>query len=270
VLRPEVEPVRLRYPASVGISMLLPPSLGALRANARAEVLAEWMHRRLGIATEVRVASSYDMLAAALLDAQVDLAWAPPSICAQVEPHVPAIFTAVRGGRSTYCAAIVARADRFGSVEQLRGTIAAWVEPRSSGGHLLAAATLRAHGFDLDRDLAGQAFHGSYRDAVRAVLAKRADFTSVFTPAPDVGALQRPLRDLVGEAASELAAVAFTPWAPSDGLVLTRRLMSPGPHGAVPWLGPLIDGSDPGSYLLLLLEAERLVRAEPNDYATIG
>lgn len=254
----------------MGISILLPPSLGALRANARAEVLAEWMHRKLGLATEVRVASSYDVLAASLLDAQVDLAWAPPSICTQVEPHVPAIFTAVRGGRSSYCAAIVALAGRFTSVEQLRGTTAAWVEPRSNGGHLLAAALLRAHGLDLDRDLADQSFHGSYRDAVRAVLAKRADFTSVFTPAPNAAALRRPLQDLAGSAATELAPVAFTVSAPSDGLVVTRRLMSPGPRGIVPWLEPLIDGSDQGSYLLLLLEAERLVRASPNDYATIG
>jgi ABC-type phosphate/phosphonate transport system substrate-binding protein len=254
----------------VRISILLPPSLGALRATARAEVLAEWMQRKLGIETEVRVASSYDVLAAALLDAQVDLAWAPPSICAQVEPHVPAIFTAVRGGRSSYCAAIVARAGRFTAVEQLRGTIAAWVEPRSSGGHLLAAAMLRAHGLDLGRDLADQSFYGSYRDAVRAVIARRADFTSVFTPSPDVASLRRPLQDLVGAAAAELDAVAFTASAPSDGLVVTRRLMSPGPRGVVPWLAPLIDGRDPGSYLLLLLEAERLVRASPNDYAALG
>jgi phosphonate transport system substrate-binding protein len=247
----------------VGIAMLLPPSLGTLRATARADLLADWLRQRLGFAIEVRVASSYESLARAVLAAEVDLAWAPPSICAQVEAHVPAIYTAVRDGQSSYAAAIVAKDGRFGSVAELRGKRAAWVEPRSTGGYLLAIATLRAEGLDPDRDLAEQSFLGSYGDALRAVVGDRADFTSVFVASPKPYAVLRPLHDLVGSGADDLAAIAFTGRSPCDGLVVTRRL------AAADWLAPLVDGRETGSYLLLLLEAERLVRASPHAYAAL-
>lgn len=249
--------------------MLLPPSLGTLRATARADLLADWLRERLRMPVEVRVASSYETLAAAISAAEVELAWAPPSICAQVEVHVPAIYTAVRDGQSTYCAAIVAKTGRFGSVAELRGKRAAWVERRSTGGYLLAAARLRAEGIDPDRDLVEQRWCGSYGDALRAVLTDRADFASVFVPAPKAAAVLRPMHDLVGSGADDLAPVAFTARAPSDGLVVTRRAMALDNESAVGWLMPLIDGRETGSYLLLLLEAERLVRAGPHDYAAL-
>ena len=249
--------------------MLLPPSLGTLRATARADLLADWLRQRLGFAIEVKVASSYETLAGAVLAAQVDLAWAPPSICAQVESQAAAIYTAVRDGQSSYAAAIVALDGRFGSLAELRGKRAAWVEPRSTGGHLLAAAALRAEGIDPDRDLAEQTYAGSYGDALRAVLGDRADFTSVFVASPKPYAVLRPLHDLVGSGADRLTALAFTSRSPCDGLVVTRRLMAPGADNPDGWLMPLIDGRERGSYLLLSLEAERLVRASPHAYASL-
>ena len=248
--------------------MLLPPSLGKIRAEARADVLADWLGGRLQTPIAVSVAGSYDELAVAIVDARVDLAWAPPSVCAQIADRVRAIFKAVRGGRSSYCSAIVARPDGPKDVAGLRGKRAAWVDERSVGGYLLARAHLKRAGIDPQRDLRDCRFYGSYGDALRAVLARQADFAAAFSASPDDDQTRLRLHELVGAAADELAIVAHTDDAPADGLVVTPRAETRFPD-IVARLAPLVDGSGGYTFLLSLLEAERLEPAKAGDYASL-
>ncbi len=249
--------------------LLFPPSLGHIAASARAEMLGQWLGKRLDAEVEVRVADDYAQLERSIADGQVDLAWAPPAVCARVESNALAIFKAVRGGRSDYRAALVSRSHRFASAADLASRRAAWVDRLSVGGYLLACAYLRANGVDPDRQLGEQRFFGSYALAVRAVLRGDSDFTSVYTRGVDEDSAFQSLAELVGDRAKQMHVVGVTPPAPTDGLVVTRRPAAERTLAAVERLRHTM-GLGGGSTLLnVILDADDLVRADPGDYAAL-
>src|SRR5688500_7384720 len=91
------------------LSLLFPPSLGPIAATARAELLAEWLSRRLVRPVAVEVARDYADMEKRLIERSVDLAWVPPALCARVVDSVPAIFVAVRRGLASFRSALVVR-----------------------------------------------------------------------------------------------------------------------------------------------------------------
>ena len=113
-----------------------------------------------------------------------------------------------------YRAVLLCKSKKLESIADLKGRRAAWVDQLSAAGFLLPAAHLRANGVDPDADLASQKFYGSYATAIRAVLSKDADFTSVYARGEDRGAAMRILVDLIGERARHLRLLGFTPEAP--------------------------------------------------------
>ncbi len=248
--------------------MLLPPSLGHIRARARADVLADWLTQRLRTKVDVAVTETYGELADAIVGSDVDLAWAPPSICARILDHAVVVFKAVRDGRSSYCSAIVTRADGPDDIAALRGKRAAWVDEESIGGYRLAHAHLRRSGIDPNLDLRHAQFYGAYADALRAVLSGQADFAATFSATPEDSQTKMRLHELVGPRSVDLKVVGYTGDAPADGLVITHRAEQRLP-GIVERLRPLVDGSGGYTFLLSLLEAERLEAAKPLDYVSL-
>jgi phosphonate transport system substrate-binding protein len=249
--------------------LLFPPSLGHIAASARAELLAEWLGQRLAQDVEVLVASDYAQLERSIAEARVDLAWAPPAVCARVAEQAFAIFKAVRGGQSEYRAALVSRSHRLRSVAELASRRAAWVDRLSAGGYLLATSYLRANGVDPDTQLAEQRFYGSYATAVRAVLRGDSDFTSVYARGPEVAAARQSLSELVGDRAKHLNVIAFTPQAPTDGLVVTQRATAVATLAAIERLCQDLADQRRNNLLNVILDADRLVRASPADYAAL-
>lgn len=245
---------------------MLPPSLGPIQAEARADIMAQWLTRRLGVSFEVEVAPSYESLRQAIESESVDLAWAPPSVCANVEQLELSIYKAVRHGRSTYCSAIVERHDGAAGMDGIRGKNAAWVDPMSLAGYQLPVAHLRRHGIDPERDLAGQDFLGAYGTALRTVLAKRADIAAVYCSEPREDALERRLHEVLGSAGAMLRLVSFTSTVPTDGLIITRRAAG---SLDVDRFHRLFDGTDGYTFFLSLLEADRLVPAVRGEYALL-
>jgi two-component system, NtrC family, sensor kinase len=243
------------------VRFLLPPSIGKTKANARAEVLAEELGGFLGTRVRVDVAADYAALARSVEELEVDLGWAPPVLCARLWPAAHFILKAMRGGRTAYRSALVGRASEPLRVDALQGRRAVWVDPMSTGGHLLAVAHLRRQGCDPDRTLAVQSFAGSYRDALLAVVAGSADLTAVYTAGEDHASVRQTLARLVGGLEERLRAFAFTDEAPSDGLVLTRRMSAP---AAGRLSSTLV--SRPPALLLEACEAEAFVVARPGDY----
>jgi phosphonate transport system substrate-binding protein len=206
----------------VSALFLLSPSLGAAKSQARAELIGRALTKELGEPVRAEVASSYAALEAAVRGAHVELAWTPAAICARL-PAARSIHTVVRDGRSSYRSALVARREDRLSLVSLGGKRAAWVDPLSAGGYLLALALLRARGIDPDRTFASQAFVGSHRAALIAVAHGDADVAAVSAHGLDDATIAADLRWYIGTPGEKLEAIALTERCPNDGIVVTSR-----------------------------------------------
>jgi len=150
------------------------------------------------------------------------------------------------------------------SAEGLRGKRAAWVDPLSTGGHLLAISYLKQQGVDTNSLFSSQEFHGSYQGCLLSLLRGQADVSSIYTYGMEDVDVRASLSEHIGASEVQLQSFAFTDESPSDGLIDTGTsdLVS---CDLVELL--LTDPRNRARALLLeLIEAENLVRAEPNDY----
>jgi phosphonate transport system substrate-binding protein len=209
--------------AKDSLRMGLPPTLGVSKDDERLRELTAMLARSHARVTLV-LAPSYQELGRQMQLGQLDLAWAPPFVCARLEAlGFRVLLRGVRKGASTYRSALVASCDAPG-VQSLKGKRAVWVDQDSVSGYLLPMAFLKASGFDLQRDFASQGFAGSFTAAVEQVGKKTADFTAVFAPPARVqwdGAAA--LEDLAPSLGRSLKVVAFTEEVPSSGLVAAPR-----------------------------------------------
>jgi phosphonate transport system substrate-binding protein len=250
--------------------VIFPPSLGELRATARVELLAAWFHKWLGESVEAEVAPSYGELEARLLAAEAELFWAPPVLCAEVEDSARAILKAVRSGRAAYRAALVGRRDDGLTLESLSGTRAAWVDRLSASGYRLPTAYLREAGLEPDRVFESQRFLGSFRSALEAVIGLEADVAPVHVSSQDEEAVEASMAECMGRDRSQLAPIAFTGEAPSDGLVFTSKMSEADVEALLEKLVPFLSGSRGPNLLLEVFRAERLERAQKGDYAVLS
>lgn len=238
----------------MGIVCMVPPSLGAAKASARAETMAAALSRELGETVEPVVSASYADLEKQTSASDVDIVWCPAAVCANLS-SAREVFTVVRNGASSYRSALIARREDRLDVQNLTGKVAAWVDPLSAGGHVLAIALLRARGVNADRVFAKQSFLGTHRAVAQAVLHKDADVgaLSVFGFRDDQ--LEEMMRWYVGPPGEKLEALAVSERCPNDALVITSKLDV---ELARRCSSSLLKAHMTGSQLLLALEAERL------------
>ncbi|HLT31247.1 MAG TPA: PhnD/SsuA/transferrin family substrate-binding protein [Myxococcaceae bacterium] len=244
------------------LTLLLPPSRGHQDAQFHARHVSRFLGERLEREVEVEVAPDYATLEHRLLRGEVELAWAPPILCARAEPTARGILSSIRVGRSSYRSALVARADRHLSLKTLAGREAVWTDPLSTGGYLLPTAFLSLLG--QAGALGGERFMGTYRSALEEVLEGRADLTGIYTPRADANAVRVQLQELVGERAKELEALGFTDEVPADGLVIGQKVPAEEAPGLLQSLLSL--GTVGRNPLMEALAAERLVPARSGDY----
>lgn len=244
---------------------VLPPSLGAAKATARAELLEHALVRTLDAPVRVVVATSYADIGERIASGEAQLAWAPAAVCAELAA-VQAVFTIVRGGRATYRSALVGRREQPLTLDTLAGARAAWVDPLSAGGYLLVAAMLRERGIEPDRTFATQAFAGSHRAALEDVLHGAADVTAVSVVSSDAEAIAERLRWYVGPSGDRLAPLGLSAVCPNDALVLTTALSDEEAARLADKLVPTTASARARSRLLSALEAEGLVRADLGVY----
>jgi phosphonate transport system substrate-binding protein len=198
----------------------LPSSLG-LDLDARVHQLKAFLERQLGRPLQVVLPPTYEQLARELLSGRVDAAWAPPFVCARIEAMgVRVLVRGVRGGRSTYRAALVCRASSTLELSALAGTTVAWSDRDSVGGYLLPMAFLREQGINPATTFFRQLFVGNYRKALEAVHAEQADLTSVFAPA---GSDTTGLGELWPEQAAAFRVLGWTAEAPNDGVAVSMN-----------------------------------------------
>ncbi|HWO22118.1 MAG TPA: PhnD/SsuA/transferrin family substrate-binding protein [Kofleriaceae bacterium] len=205
---------------SLALKLGLPPSLGREPSWEMARELALLLHAS-GFSLVVPF-KTYEELERAVLSGAVDVAWGPPIVCAHVEAGGGTVLLrGVRGDERTYRSAIVARAQDVFTLDALdKGTFrprAAWVDPASVGGYLLARAHLQRLGISVDRAFLQQSMLGSYAACLDALLAFETDLSALF-----VG--KHGLEPLWGAKSKRLKVLALTEEVPNDGVVLSPAL----------------------------------------------
>ena len=249
-------------------SLLVPPSLGAARASARAELLESSLTNELATEVRVRVAHDYGELQRDTLAGAAELVWAPSAVIAQLD-DARAILRAVRGGHGHYHSALIALGRRKLTLSTLNRARAAWVDPLSAGGYLLPLAWLRGQGIEPNLVFDRQDFLGSHRAVVDAVLEGDYDVCAVSTPSREPDALQKCLAFYAGAAAHQLTVLGVSDAAPTDALVLTTKLEpATAERIANKLIPPPTKGRTP-SFLLTAMEAERLERGSLDEYRAI-
>jgi phosphonate transport system substrate-binding protein len=204
----------------LALKLGLPPSLGREPSWEMARELALLLHAS-GF-SQVIPFKSYAELERGLLSGAIDVAWGPPFVCARVEAGGGTVLLrGVRGGERTYRSAIVARVQDVFDLDSLgKGSFrprAAWVDPTSVGGYLLARSHLRRLGIAFDRAFLQQSMLGSYTACIDALLAFETDLSALF-----VG--KQGIEPLWGGKARRLKVLAFTEEVPNDGVVLSPAL----------------------------------------------
>lgn len=208
----------------MSIRFLIPPTLGTVKAAARAGLMEQAMTRLLETEVSVTVADSYGDIEKRFLANETDIAWAPPSVCARLTHRAAGVFKTVRRGRSSYRAAIVVRAHESTDLAQLQGARAVWTDPASTGGYLLADAWFRNSGHDPDRLFSTQAFLGSYDACLRALLDRQADVTSIYCNGENLSDARASCEQQVGFEAEYLQAIAVTGEVGSDAVLISSEL----------------------------------------------
>ncbi|MBE2250710.1 MAG: PhnD/SsuA/transferrin family substrate-binding protein [Myxococcus sp.] len=210
-------------PARATLRFAVPPTLA--NVQERSAALQKYLSEALGKPAEVVVPASYETLAKDLLGGKVDAAWAPPFVCARIEAMgVRVLVRGVRGGASTYRAALVCRADSKLTHDTLQGATAAWSDRDSVGGYLLPMAWLREHGHDPAKVFLRQDFVGSYRAALEQVARGAVELTSVFAAARAAGADSTGIDEVWPGQEKVFRVLAWTDESPNDGVAVAMSM----------------------------------------------
>ncbi len=245
---------------------LFPPSLGKSKSAARAELLALALAHELGAPVSIHVTADYKELETRALAGEAHLIWAPAGVCAQLEPITRAVYKTIRQGLSTYRSALVVRKDSNIALDHLGGLRAAWVDPYSVGGYLLAADFLRNRGVEPDHVFALQTFHGSHADALNAVTGGHADISAITAWSSDPSSLRDAVALHIGPIERKIAVLAVTHAAPTDAVIITKRFSDDHAERITEKLFPTSKTMKAPSFLLAALDAEGFLRTDTSEY----
>lgn len=157
---------------------------------SRVDALARFLGEPAGLVIELRPAATYEALATAVKEGEVDAAWLPPIVYVRVAGHVEVVGAVDRGERSSYEAALVVREDSgIDSVEGLRGMRAGWVDPWSAAGFVMPRVKLALVGVDPRALFRTERFHGSHRAALQALVEGACDVVGTHAQAGADGAI---------------------------------------------------------------------------------
>ena len=234
----------------------MPASLGALKASTLALQLGPWLRKQLApeLGVEMHVAESYAALIEDFKARRVDVAWAPPYVCAQVSREGGrSVVQFERGGSTTFRAAFVCRADAPLRLETLEHVAVAWVAKESTSGYLLPRQHLESLGVDLTRAFGDQLFAGSFAAALEALLTHKVALTTVFASAASAATQRTGLDSLPPGLRSQLQIIGFSNESPNDRIVASAGV----PEPVFQLLQARLISNDEG--LKAIFDADRLV-----------
>ena len=159
-------------------------------ARAPLSAFALWLDDRADAAVSTRFLDGYRALAASLRDGTVDLAWLPPVVFVMLQKLgvVEALVSNHRAGHAAmHSVLVVQEGARIHTLDGLRGTRAAWVDPYSATGYVVPRLQLAAFGVDPRSAFKEQRFHGSHDAVLEAVAFGAADVAGTFARVDGTG-----------------------------------------------------------------------------------
>ena len=205
------------------------------QASTSFDDLSAWLRANHDLQLERKAWPTYRALAESVREGTSDVAWLPPVAYAWLAEAVNPLGSIVRGGSTTYAAALVVREDS--SVRTLAdlsgkraGKRAGWVDPWSAAGYVVPRLELARAGIDPAATFASETFYGTHRDVLLALGRGDCDIAGTYARTRE--------DDAAPEGAwSELAEVrvrVVTTFGsiPSD-VIAVRRNLAPGPYERV-------------------------------------
>jgi phosphonate transport system substrate-binding protein len=158
------------------------PAVALASARVKLDVFCQCLADVIDAEVAPRSFGDYDSLLAAMNLGSVDLGWLPPRIAARsaVASRTVPVAMPIRGDETCFWSGLFTVSPSVGTVEDLNGLRAAWVDPESMAGHRVVCASLRAKGVDLSRAFRRQAFLHSHPAVVCAVVGGKADVGATF------------------------------------------------------------------------------------------
>ena len=251
------------------LRFLLAPSIGVARARARAELLESALAGELGEPIAIELADSYQTLEREVREGTAELVWAPPAVVARVEPTAQAIFKCVRSGHASYRSALIVRRGEGVSITSGEAMRAAWTDPMSMGGYLLAIDHLKSMGVAIERLIGSQRFVGSYPDALNELIEEKADISAIGVHSDASDHVAEAIARFAGRVhAARLEPIAVTREMPTDALVVSDALDPDKTRKLAGRLVPSEPARAPAG-ICLALEVEGFTRAVPGEYEPV-
>lgn len=220
-------------PAPAGtLTVGLVVSSGTAGAQAQADALSAFVQKALNKPARAAVFPDYDSLASHFAEGKVDVGFLPPlayvraTALGKVRPLAKVIRTGQPSNRSVLFAASGSALKSLDDVKKAQGLRAAWVDPSSATGYILAKAMLLEKGIDPAGVFVDQSFLGSHDAACLAVAQGKAQIGASYSIDP----VAEPVKTITGcknaldEGASALQIVAATDPIPNDVLAVRDGL----------------------------------------------
>ena len=142
-----------------------------------------WIGERAQVALSTKFLDSYENLAKKVRAGEIDVAWLPPVVYVLLERAqlVDAMVSNHRAGQAAFHGVLLVRSDApTHSLDGLRGSRVAWVDPLSASGYVIPRIQLAMLGVDPRKTFSEERFVGSHDAAVRAVACGDADVAATF------------------------------------------------------------------------------------------
>lgn len=155
--------------------------------------LADWIREHAKIDFTARPAESYKDLAMDIRSGTSDVAWLPPIMYAWLAEGVSPVGSILRGGEGAtegaiaYAAAIVVREESsLKTLADLKGPglRAGWVDPWSAAGYVIPRIELARAKIDPRSVFKTETFHGSHKDALKALAKNECDVVGTYARLP--------------------------------------------------------------------------------------
>ena len=188
--------------------------------------LAAWLRANHDLEIERKAWPTYVALTESVREGKSDVAWLPPVVYAWLAEAVNPLGSIVRGGSTTYSAALVTREDSsIETLDDLRGRSkkhAGWVDPWSAAGYVVPRIELARAGIKPAATFETETFYGSHRDVMLALARGDCDIAGTYARTREEGSAPEGAWSELEDV--RVRVVAMFGSIPSDVIAVRRNL----------------------------------------------